>query len=136
MKLTDEMIEQRRAGRIVREIAAEFKVGEGALRRAYKREGITPSVATPSAGLDLSTCRTRVDRPSPSEEVRKRIFNLPKGRGFAVERLVDDWGVSEDTICKHARRVNAIRYVEKAPGDWVKCLVHPDTAEELDKPKR
>jgi len=83
--------------------------------------------APPSSGIRLTNRRISSQKPPPSEGVKRKIYELPKGIGFPVDDLEIKWGVSADTIKKKARQYDAFRYVERGPGDWVPCIIHPDT---------
>jgi hypothetical protein len=50
-----------------------------------------------------------------------------------LETLSKEWNVSADSIRKQARRYDALKYVEIKPGEWVACVLHPDTAVEHEK---
>ena len=73
----------------------------------------------------------RVSRKKPADQLKSRFFKLVRGQGYPVSQLADEWAVSEETVRKHARRFECLVYVEKSPGEWETCCVHPDTAEEM-----
>ena len=80
-----------------------------------------------ACGISLRGVRISAQKPAMSEGVKKKIYELKKGMGHPLEMLSIKWQVSEDTIRKHAKRCDAFRYVERGPGDWVACVVHPDS---------
>ena len=80
-----------------------------------------------ATGISLRGVRVSTQKPAPSEGVKKKIYELKKGMGHPLDMLAAQWMVSEDTIRKHAKHCDAFRYVERGPGDWVACIVHPDT---------
>jgi len=98
----------------------------------YRRatQGHPHEPATPAkdiGGIRLSES-VRVRASKPSEGIKKKLFALKRGVGYPVSDLADNWGCSPDTLKSHARRHDALRYVEVGPGDWVHCVMHPETA--------
>ena len=65
----------------------------------------------------------------PQDRAKGLIFSLPKGRGFPVAELAKQWNMNPETVRKHARKWDALRYVERTPGEIVTCVCHPDTAQ-------
>jgi predicted transcriptional regulator len=59
--------------------------------------------------------------------MKARLYGLRKGMGYKVESLAKEWGISADTIRKHAKDHHALVYVEATPGEYVACVVHPET---------
>jgi transposase-like protein len=59
--------------------------------------------------------------------MKARLYALRKGMGYKVESLSKEWGISADTIRKHAKDHRALVYVEATPGEYVACVVHPET---------
>jgi hypothetical protein len=47
---------------------------------------------------------------------------------FSLRDAASEWGISEDTLRKHARDADCFRYVETAAETWEPCIMHPDTA--------
>ena len=87
-------------------------------------------VAEPSkeiGGIRLSDS-VRIRATKPSEGIKKKLFGLKRGVGYPVNDLSESWGCSPETLRSHARRHDALRYVEVGPGDWVHCVMHPETA--------
>lgn len=72
--------------------------------------------------------RVKVFAQRPQDRAKQLIYGLTAGRGFPIADLVEQWGMSEETIIKHARRLGTYRYVEKQPGVYVPCVLHPDSA--------
>jgi len=83
-----------------------------------------------TGGISLSG--VRVSNRKPNDSVRRLLYQLRKGMAYPVAALSETWNVGVDTIRQHAKRVNALKYVEVSPGEWVACAMHPDTAEELE----
>lgn len=119
--------------------AAELFAKHGTLAGAAAEAGCTPKVvrkwlarsdgaapaATPGgvalAGLEVSN--------APRADVLKAlIYGLGKGRAYPVAELAEQWGRSPETIRGHARRFGACKYVQLSPGNWVPCVLHPETA--------
>jgi hypothetical protein len=92
-----------------------------------------PSVREVSPGLSLSLDGVRVADSKPADSVKRKIYMLRKGRGFPLDALADEWNVSSSTLRSHARRLGAFKYVQTTPGNWVPCVIHPDTVETLVK---
>lgn len=80
------------------------------------------------AAYSIGLAGVRVAMKKPNEGMKARIFQLKRGRGFPVDALAAEWFASPDTIITHARRLDALRYVEINPGEWVQCVMHPETA--------
>ncbi len=70
----------------------------------------------------------RMRTTKPSEGIKKKLFALKRGVGYPVNDLSESWGCSPETLRAHGRRHDALRYVEIGPGDWVHCVMHPETA--------
>lgn len=117
----------------VRAAARANGVPETSFREKYK--GVRSSgkackkaeTRTDIGGIRLNeTVRIRLIKPS--EGVKRRLFGLKTGVGYPVDDLAEGWGCSPATLRAHARRHDALRYVEVGPGDWVHCVMHPETA--------
>lgn len=119
--------------------ALKVPVGEvEAVRRLYhvnpgetvypghpKAEPPTAAPAPPSGGFSLRGIRLLSKKPADC--MKARLYALRRGMGYKVESLSKEWGVSTDTIRKHAKDHNALVYVEATPGEFVACVVHPET---------
>lgn len=103
-----------------------------AIIREVLAEGnqIVAGTESPSASsaFSIGLAGVRVAMKKPNEGMKAKIFQLKRGRGFPVDALAAEWFASPDTIITHARRLDALRYVEVNPGEWVQCVMHPDTA--------
>lgn len=84
------------------------------------------SKAGSARGINLSNVRV-ADR-KPNEGLKARFYALQKGKGYPVDALALEWCFSEDTIRNQAKRLGCLKYVEVDPGQWVACILHPDTA--------
>ncbi|MFZ4600519.1 MAG: hypothetical protein ACOYNN_17900 [Terrimicrobiaceae bacterium] len=83
----------------------------------------------PGRGLrGISLTNVRLSDKKPSEGLKAKIYGLQKGRGFPMEELAREWCVSAGTLRSHARQYDCMKYVEVATGEWVACVLHPDTA--------
>lgn len=79
-------------------------------------------------GLDgLPLPAGRVLSAKPQNRMRELFHTLPRDKGFPVLDLAEEWGVTEDTLAKHARRHGVLRYVP-VDGEYIRCILHPDTA--------
>jgi hypothetical protein len=94
----------------------------------------TPSSPTPitsdeallTGGLVLGRCRVLSRKPSDSAS--KFIKRLPTGRGFDVRTLSKEWGMSEDTIKRHAKDLGCFKFVEVSDDEWIPMVMNPETA--------
>jgi len=94
----------------------------------------TPSSSTPitsdeallTGGLVLGRCRVLSRKPSDSAS--KFIKRLPTGRGFDVRTLSKEWGMSEDTIKRHAKDLGCFKFVEVSDDEWIPMVMNPETA--------
>ncbi len=66
----------------------------------------------------------------PADCMKARLYGLRRGMGYKIEDLSKQWGVSTDTLRKHAKDHHALVYVEATPGEFVACIVHPETPKE------
>lgn len=65
----------------------------------------------------------------PVESAAKFIKRLPKGRGFTLAELSKNWGMSEETIRKHARDMGCLKFVEVSEDEWQALVLNPETAQ-------
>lgn len=70
----------------------------------------------------------RVLMKKPPESAAKFIRKLPKHQGFDPSDLSRDWGIGRETIRRHARELDCLRYVEVEQDDWRELVLHPETA--------
>ena len=85
--------------------------------------------ATPlSGGITHSGLRVLPRRPAESAAVH--IKRLPTGRGFEPRVLAQEWGMSEDTIRRHAKDLKCLKYVEVSSDEWVPMVMSPETAKQ------
>lgn len=92
--------------------------------------------ADPKAGTDAlpalrgfalrAETRVRAKRPAPT--VRARFLELKRGLAYPESDVAREWGISAETLRKHARDAECFRYVETGPDAWEPCVMHPDTA--------
>jgi hypothetical protein len=83
--------------------------------------------APQSSGIALRGMRVLSRRPA--ESAAKFIKRLPKGRGFDPKALSHDWGMSEETIRRHARDLNCLKFVEISDDEWAALVMNPETAQ-------
>lgn len=88
-----------------------------------KKEEPTP-VAT--GGFKLSNLRVLTRKPA--ESAAKFIKRLPKGRGYCPRELSQEWGMSEETIKRHARDMNCLKFVEVSEDEWRTLVMSPETS--------
>ena len=63
----------------------------------------------------------------PADSAAGFIKRLPVGRGFEPRVLAGEWGISEETIRRHAKDLKCLKFVE-VNDEWVPMVMHPDTA--------
>ena len=98
---------------------------------AVRREmGLTqqPESDTTNSANGIVLGKTNVYVQQPQDRAKGLIYGLTKGRGFPVHEFAERWHMSEETLSKHAKRHDAMRYVELSPGHYVRCVLHPETA--------
>jgi len=104
------------------------RVFDGVTSRSGKvKEEPEPDVKANDIGISLRNASVYCQQPQG--RAKKLIFALPKGQGFPIRDLAKKWHISETTLAKHAKLYDAVRFVEAEPGQYVKCILHPETAE-------
>jgi hypothetical protein len=78
------------------------------------------------AGVILTQKRVLARRPA--ESAAKYIKRLPNNKGFHPSDLAREWGMSEETIRKHARDMGCIKFVEVSEDEWKPLIMAPETA--------
>jgi len=86
--------------------------------------------SAPSTGSGITLRGMRVLSRRPAESAAKFIKRLPKGRGFDPKDLARDWGMSEETIRRHARDMSCLKFVEVSEDEWVPLIMNPETAQD------
>ena len=81
----------------------------------------------PTAG-GFRLTNLRVLTHKPAESAAKFIKRLPKGRGYCPKELSQEWGMSEETIKRHARDMSCLKFVEVNEDEWLTLIVSPETA--------
>jgi hypothetical protein len=97
------------------------------LRKLKELGGLDDAPPPSFKGIPLKE-GVNVYTQQPQDRTKALIFSLPKGKGFPVIELSKEWNISPETVAKHAKRHDALRYVEESPGNYIKCVMHPDTA--------
>ena len=64
----------------------------------------------------------------PNDSAAKFIKRLPAGVGFTISELSAEWGMSEETIRRHASGLGCLRYVETSEDNWTQLVLSPETA--------
>lgn len=99
-------------------------------RRARNGDTPAPTPATteePTMGIPIG--RMRVQTRRPAESAAKFIKRLPLGRGFCPKELAKLWGMSEESIKRHARDLQCIKFVEISEDEWKPMIMNPETAQ-------
>jgi hypothetical protein len=94
------------------------------LRAACIPIGDTPATVTGKFSLNGKPLLAS----RPNDVWKGRFHSLARGMGYHIDQLAELWGASEDTVQSRARRYGCLRYVETEPGNYVACVVHPETA--------
>ena len=84
--------------------------------------------AAPFKVAGISLVNRSVLSRRPAESAAKYIRKLPNGKAFAPSDLAKAWGMSEETIRKHARDLGCLKFVEVEPDEWKAMIMNPDTA--------
>lgn len=112
--------------------AVLHRVADGLKAEPTPSERATCGFDVGGCGIPLRNVRVAERRPSDSG-MRRQLYGLKKSTGYPVDELAAKWGVSQETLRKHAKRLDCLMYVEAGPGDWKHCILHPDTAEAYRK---
>jgi len=64
----------------------------------------------------------------PADSAAKFIKRLDRGKGFSPKDLARKWGMSEETIKRHAREMNCLKFVEVTEDEWTALVMCPETA--------
>jgi len=111
----------------VKAIRAIGSVGSGeTIYLGHPKADSSPEAQAPPPG-GFSLRGIRLLSKKPADCMKARLYGLRKGMGYKVESLAKEWGISADTIRKHAKDHHALVYVEATPGEYVACVVHPET---------
>ena len=81
-------------------------------------------------GISLSSKRVLARRPA--ESAAKYIKRLPRNKGFTPRDLSHQWGMSEETIKRHARDLGCLKFVELTEDEWQSLVMSPETAAQYD----
>lgn len=78
----------------------------------------------PRGGMDLSKVQTRDKKPADS--VRRKLYTLPQGQGFPLDSVAEEWGVSPETLRRHAKRVGAWQWADPTGNEnWIEIVMYP-----------
>lgn len=81
--------------------------------------------AVASDGVELKGLRVLPRKPADS--AAGFIKRLPVGRGYEPRVLAAEWGISEETIRRHAKDLKCLKFVE-INDEWLPMVMHPETA--------
>ena len=101
------------------------------IRQFLSRQPGGEEISTPQKDLSIkgiNLTNVRVSHKKPNEGLKAKFYQLQKGKGYPLDALSREWCATEDTIRNQAKRLDCIKYVEVNPGEWVACILHPDTA--------
>lgn len=93
-------------------------------RTASKATTAKASAVT-SDGVELKGLRVLPRKPADS--AAGFIKRLPVGRGYEPRVLAAEWGISEETIRRHAKDLKCLKFVE-INDEWLPMVMHPETA--------
>lgn len=85
----------------------------------------SPAPVSTSKGTKLTGLRVLPRKPADSAAML--IKQLPSNEGFEIPVLAHSWGISEETIRRHAKDLKCHRYVE-INGEWIPMVMNPETA--------
>lgn len=112
---------------IAKNLAGKIRVPEVAAVRAAMSEK-PPSFSDKTIGsIPLGNRQVRPVKPQGSD-AKRQIRELARGSAYRVGELAEKFGISEDTLKKHARSLHCLRWVEASPDNWVECVLNPDDA--------
>lgn len=111
--------------------ASNYKIAKNLSLRVAEVEKVRGvEVVEPEGGIPLT--KLRVQSRKPAESAAKFIKRLPVGRGFCPKELSCQWGMSEDTIRRHARDLQCLKFVEVTEDEWKALVMHPTTAQKYE----
>ena len=120
-----------------RKAAAALGMSRSALKRRMNGEvarepvkATTESKPQESAPGAFSLRGVTLLNYRPQDTIKKRLYGLRRGMGYEVAELAREWRMTPETLRKHAREHKALAYVERTPGDYRACVVHPDQMKE------
>jgi hypothetical protein len=91
----------------------------------------TKTAAVPNEVRGIALTGKNIYATRPQDRAKSLLYGLPKGRAFQVAELSREWHMGEETLSKHARQYECLRYVEVEPGQYVKCVMNPETAKQF-----
>lgn len=107
----------------------KLRVAEVTAARQHPAGKVSPApknpVAMKSGGVELTGLRVLPRKPADS--AAGYIKRLPTGRGYEPRVLAAEWGISEETIRRHAKDLKCLKFVE-VNDEWVPMVMHPETA--------
>lgn len=104
-------------------LVESLRVSSGKLPQMAAKEA-----SEPAQGSGIALRGMRVLSRRPADSAAKFIKRLPKGRGFDPKVLSREWGMSEETIRRHAREMGCLKYVEVSDDEWNALVMNPETA--------
>lgn len=84
--------------------------------------------AGPLVIAGVSVANRNVLSRRPVESAAKYIKRLKRGMAYAISDCAKAWGMSEETIRKHARDMGCLKFVEVEEDEWQAMVMHPETA--------
>lgn len=105
--------------------AARGTPARPAAKKEAKPEKVKQVSAVTCDGVELKGLRVLPRKPA--DTAAGFIKRLPAGRGFEPRVLAGEWGMSEDTIRRHAKELKCLKFVE-VDGEWLPMVMSPDTA--------
>ena len=77
--------------------------------------------------IPLNQKRVMPQKPQGSD-CRRRIHEIKRGVCHRVAEFAMHLGISEDTLRKHARSMNCLKWVEMSPDNFEEAVMNPETA--------
>jgi hypothetical protein len=90
--------------------------------------GASPDPVEPRGISGITLTQRRVLSRRPAESAAKFIKRLANNKGFHPSDLAREWGMSEETIRKHAREMGCLKFVEVTEDEWKPLIMSPETA--------
>jgi len=79
--------------------------------------------------IPLHQKRVMPQKPQGSD-CRRRIHEIKRGVCHRVADFAMHLGISEETLRKHARSMNCLKWVEMSPDNFEEAVMNPETAKQ------
>lgn len=79
--------------------------------------------------IPLNQKRVMPQKPQGSD-CRRRIHEIKRGVCHRVSDFAQHLGISEETLRRHARSMNCLKWVEMSPDNFEEAVMNPETAKQ------